>query len=362
MKIEINRDALSSALQTASLTVGRTQMHILLSMIYIETNGDRINILSTDLERSIKTYCACNVVEQGSILLPAKKLIQIVKELPSDSVTIETTETSATIKSGTSRFRIVGLSTDDYPFVNRAVGDTLIEMSESDLLEYVKRSQHAASQDESRYTLNGIYFSRIANELRIASTDGKRLVEQTKLSEGNDFSFIFPLQSIQPLVSLCSGIATVSIKQCDNGVFFDFGDTTFWTKTVEGKYPDYRSIMNKDYDVSANVDRELFTKCVNRASLVVSDKSNKIAIQFEKDSIKVIGESQEHGDFEENVKCACGESEVFTVAVNPRFLLESLKVLSDDIITMRYKKDSMQPIQIASNGYFEIIMPLKQNC
>jgi len=375
MKFKINQDHFSNGLQQVLNVVASRSTMPILSNVLIEAEEGHISLTTTNLDLGIRCRIKAEVTDIGSITLPVRKLATIVKELPVNEVFLETSEKNqAKITSGGSLFKIMGISSEEFPplptFENRKV----FELSQDQIVNMLKSVSYAQSTDENRYILNGVYFNFADEKLTLVATDGRRLGLtglDLEVSEENAGSLILPAKTVAELERLMGKGEKVNIAFNDRQAAFEIGldeagdsglvDHLYLvSKIVEGNYPNYRQVIPKETEHRVKIERELMLECVHRAALVTSDKSNSVKIKVSKNLLEISGQSTEYGESHESMAIAYDGPEV-QVAFNPQFLMEPLKALNKDEVFFEFKDELSPGLFKTLDNFICVIMPLRLN-
>ena len=375
MKFKINQDHFSNGLQQVLNVVASRSTMPILSNVLIEAEEGHISLTTTNLDLGIRCRIKAEVSETGNITLPVRKLATIVKELPVNEVFLETSENNqAKITSGGSLFKIMGISSEEFPplpsFENRKV----YELSQDEIVNMLKSVSYAQSTDENRYILNGVYFNFADEKLTLVATDGRRLGLtglELEVSEENAGSLILPAKTVAELERLMGKGEKVNIAFNDRQAAFEIGldeagesglvDHLYLvSKVVEGNYPNYRQVIPKETEHRVKIERELMLEFVHRAALVTSDKSNSVKIKVSKNLLEITGQSTEYGESHESMAIAYDGPEV-QVAFNPQFLMEPLKALTKDEVFFEFKDELSPGLFKTLDNFICVIMPLRLN-
>jgi DNA polymerase-3 subunit beta len=375
MKFKINQDHFSNGLQQVLNVVGARATMPILSNVLIEAEEGHISLTTTNLDLGNRCRIKADVSEPGGLTLPVRKLATIIRELPQNEIFIETSENNqAKITSGGSNFKIMGISTEEFPplpsFENRHV----FELSQTEIVSMLKSVSYGQSSDENRYILNGVYFNFADEKLTLVATDGRRLALtalDTEISEDNAGSLILPAKTVAELERLMGKGDKVKIAFNDRQAAFeisidDSSDTGLVdhlylvSKIVEGNYPNYRQVIPKETEHRVKIERELMLECVHRAALVTSDKSNSVKLKVSKNLLEISGSSAEYGESHESMAIAYDGPEV-QVAFNPQFLIEPLKALTKDEVFFEFKDELSPGLFKTLDNFICVVMPLRLN-
>lgn len=375
MKFKINQDHFSNGLQQVLNVVATRSTMPILSNVLIEAADGHISLTTTNLDLGIRCRIKADIETPGGITLPVRKLATIVRELPQSEVFVETGDNNqAKITSGGSLFKIMGISTEEFPplptFENRHV----FELEQAEIVNMLKSVSYGQSTDENRYILNGVYFNFADEKLTLVATDGRRLALtalETDITEDNEGSLILPAKTVAELERLLGKGEKVKVAFNDRQVAFEVaigedGDTGLVdqlylvSKIVEGNYPNYRQVIPKETEHRVKIERELMLECVHRAALVTSDKSNSVKLKVSKNLLEISGSSSEYGESHESMAIAYDGPEV-QVAFNPQFLMEPLKALTKDEVFFEFKDELSPGLFKTLDNFICVIMPLRLN-
>lgn len=376
MKFKINRDHFTSGLQQVLNVVGTRASMPILSNVLMVAEGDQVALTTTNLELGIRCEVSASVEERGSLTLPVRKLFSIIREMPSLDVEVETySNYQAKITSGSSLFRIMGMSADEFPVLPSFDDKHSYILQQTDLQRMLRSVSYAQSTDEARFIMNGVFFNFAENLLTLAATDGRRLAvvsREMEVTEENAGHLILPGKTVQEVERLLGKGDTVRIAFNDRQVAFEIGseadsedtglkDTIYLvSKVVEGNYPNYRQVIPKNNDRHIKLNREMLANCVRRAALVTSDKSSSIKVHITKDLLEITGQSAEVGEANVSLPVEYDGPDV-SVAFNPQYLLDPLKALSRDEVIFEFKDELSPGVLRTQDSFLCVIMPLRLN-
>lgn len=377
MKFKINRDHFSSGLQLVSSVVGSRKTMPILQNVLIEAREGLIHLTTTNLDLGIKCSVKAEVTGEGSVTLPVKDISRIVRELADIEVNLESNETSkSTITTRGSVFNIIGMDSKEFPPLPELEDRKSTEIRRDELTQMLKSVSFAQSVNEERYMLKGVFFQFEAETLSLVATDGRRLAVANKLMKSDDNSqgeFILPSLTVNELEKLPKTGDKIFLSFTDRQVAFELKVNTsededqgfrnsvyLVSKVVEGKYPNYKQVIPKDDFKSATVERELMQECVNRAALVSDER---VTLRVKSKEMEISGQSM-LGDACESMPIDY-EGEDSTVSFNPKFLLDPLRAIQKDQITLEFR-DDMSPGVFRVNAEEElqpkilcVVMPIR---
>jgi len=334
----------------------------ILSNVLIEAVGGELKLTTTDLDVGVSGSVEATVEKEGSTTLPAKRLVSIIRELPAESVEVSVDgKNHASIKSGPSFFKIIGLGEDEFPPLPKFNDAKEYKIGQSVLKDALKKTSYAISTDETRYVLNGIFTSFKEGKLTLVATDGRRLAmveNDLEFPSANEAEVIIPSKAVAELQRLLSEDGDVTLKLTDSQIAFEINGSLLVSKLIEGNYPNYRQVIPSNTTERLQVGREAFLETIRRVSLLASDKSNSVKLAFGADSIDVMANSQDIGEATEQIAVTYSGKE-FAIAFNPEFLMAPLKNLTTEDVYLDLI-DEMSPGVIRIDGSFlYVIMPMR---
>lgn len=353
MKFKINRDHFSSGLQLLTSVVGARKTMPILQNVLIEAQEGLVRLTTTNLDLGARCSVKADVEEIGSVTLPVKEIGRIVRELADIEVSVETSDSSkATISTRGSIFNVIGMESKEFPPLPQLENKKKFNLDRLEMVSMLKSVSYAQSVNEERYMLKGVFFHLTKEKLSLVATDGRRLAvtdRKMEIKENDEGEFILPSLTVSEIEKLPQIGNLLTISYTDRQVSFElkienesessgFKESVYLvSKVVEGKYPNYKQVIPKDDFNVAEVERELMQECVNRAALVSDEK---ITLRIKSNEMEITGQST-LGDACESMPINF-EGEDTAVSFNPRFLLDPLKSITRDKISLEFR-DDMSP-------------------
>ncbi|MEM7396596.1 MAG: DNA polymerase III subunit beta, partial [Verrucomicrobiota bacterium] len=319
MKIAISKENFLQGLQQVQNVVSTRTTLPILSNVLLEASGNELKLVTTDLDVGISGVVEAEVTTPGSTTLPARRLLNIVKELPSSDITMEVDDNNvASIRSGPSFFKIIGLGRDEFPPFPNFEEAKSFTFPQSELKDSLKKTSYSISTDETRYVLNGILMSFADNTLTLVATDGRRLAmvdHELEIPQSHEMQIIVPTKAVNELQRLLNDDGDVQISVAENQASFSLNQNLLVTKLIEGTYPNFRQVIPEKTVDRITLERETFLDTVHRISLLTSDKSHSIKVVFKEDNIEIMANSPEIGEAKETLAVAYKGNE-FPIAFN----------------------------------------------
>lgn len=343
---------------------GKTTMPILESIL-IEVENDIIKMTGNDMEMGIETLLKGEIVREGSVLVEAKMFFEFVRKMPSDEIIIETSDNTIIITSGKSEIKLAVKDKDEFPALPDIDRDKKITVSQFTLREMIRQTIHSISTNESSKLMTGELFEIKDNEFKITSLDGYRIsIRKVFLKENYDtVKVVIPGKTLNEIIKIISGGIEddVNIYFTDKHVLFEFDDTIVLSRLIEGEYYRIDQMLSGDYETKVNVNKSEIFGCIDRASLLIRESDKKPIVLNVTDNNLKIEVNSSMGSLDEQIDIS-KEGPDIMVAFNPKFMIDALKVIDDDEITI-YFINSKAPFFIKNDegSYIYLIVPVKLN-
>lgn len=371
MKLTIAKDQLLLGLQAVQNVVGaRTTLPILSNVLIAAADG-RLELTATDLDVTIACSVGATVESPGRATLPVKKLVDITRELPSSELEIEIDDKSvASIRAGSAFFKVNGLAAEEFPPLPVFAKNRTLTVPQDKLKAMLRKTSFAVSTDESRYVLNGIFFSLKENKLILVATDGRRLAmceEEADVAAENQADFIVPTKAINELTRLLHPGGNVEVKFTENQASFATQASTeggfsavLITKLVDGNYPNYRQVIPAEPQERVPLNREEFLKALRLAEIMTTDKQNSVKLTFSRNQLAITANAPEVGEARQTVAIKY-QGKDFAIAFNPEYLLDPLKALENDEVFFELIDELSPGVLKTNEPFLYVIMPMRMS-
>lgn len=367
MNLSISKEQIINGLQAVQNIVSTRTTLPILSNVLLRANDGHLELTATDLDVTIASKVEAKVIRTGAATVPVKKLFGIVRELTNLELEIEVDEKNVcSIHSGPSDYKIHGLSADEFPPLAVFKEDKKVVLPQETVKGMMKKTSFAASTDESRYVLNGIYISLRDHKMTMVATDGRRLAlvdEDLDVSETSQGEFIVPSKAVNELNRLLMDKGEVEIRYAENQASFTLKDekaapVLIVTKLIEGNYPNYRQVIPAETKERVSLVREEFLHALRRAEIMTSEKSNSVKMNFNKNRLEITANSPEVGEAKESLAINYKGKEM-AIAFNPKYLIDPLTALPNDEVFLELI-DELSPGVLKINGPFlYVVMPMR---
>jgi DNA polymerase-3 subunit beta len=367
MNLTIAKEQILNGLQAVQNVVSTRTTLPILSNVMMRAEGDRLEFTATDLDVTISCGVEAKVKKGGVSTLPVKKLFGIAKELGIGEIDLEVDEKNVcSVRSGPSFYKIHGLGAEEFPPLPKFKEDKKVVLPQQTIKGMLRKTAFAMSTDESRYVLNGIFFSLKDHKLTMVATDGRRLAlveEEVDVNEKSQGEFIIPAKAVNELTRLLQDEGDVEIKFGENQAAFTLKDEKGFSiliisKLIEGNYPNYRQVIPGEAKERISLMREEFLHALKRAEIMTSDKANSVKLTFGKNNLAITANSPEVGEARESLAINYKGKEL-AVAFNPKYLIDPLNALGDDEIFIELIDELSPGVVKIKAPFLYVVMPMR---
>lgn len=372
MEFRIDKEVFLKSLQKIqSIVEKRTSMPIL-SNVLLEASESSLHVTATDLEVGMKGIYPAEVRAPGRITVGAKKIYEIVKELPNLQISFSAKKNDwVEMTCGKVHFNIVGLSAEEFPYFPTVHEENFFEIESTLLRGMIEKTSYAICNDDTKYNLNGVFTKTEtaadgAQQLKMVATDGHRLsIASCPLTgrAGEELvkGVILPKKGVFELKKIAEEDGgTLLFGFMDNSAVVKRGDSYMVMRLVDGEFPDYNRVIPTANERSIMINKDDFTHSVRRMAILSSEKFKGIMLDIAESSIRISSSNPELGDATEEIDITYG-GEPFSVRFNARYLLDVLAVAETERVEMKFK-DELAPSIILpekSDSFLAVIMPMR---
>ena len=376
MEFRMEKKVFLRALAMVQTIVERRSTIPILSNALIQTVKENVVLTATDLETAIQAHVPARIAVEGEVSLSARKLFEIVRELPDSPIHLSTRENNwVTLTCEKSVFNIAGIDPQEFPPLPKFRDEDFRPFPTSEITEMIEKTVYAASLEESRYNLNGVFFKGIKiNDqpgIRMVATDGHRLalIEKAGLDFSNlEKGIIIPRKGLLEIRRLIGDGSPkeeeredlVYLTLSENNFVAKRGGTIVLTRLIEGEFPDYESVIPTDNDKNIKLSRERFMACLKRISTMVSDKGEGVVFEIRRGSMAVSSSSHDFGDAREDLDIDY-TGEDLIIGFNARYFIDALAAVGTEDVVFELKDNATAGIlrPIGTEGHLALVMPMK---
>ncbi len=364
MEIRVNRSHFLGELGPMQGIVERRTTIPVLSHILLTTAEDRFNMAATDLDVSLTSSCDAEIIGEGGIAVQARKFVEIIRAVNAEEVRLVLEdEKRLGIEAGNSRFKINGLSPEDFPTLPSVPNDDAVEIPFAAVKRMISRVIFAVSTEESRFQLNGALLGFKDGALEMVATDGHRLaliengLENGVAADG----VLVPRKALQELMRF-EGDETISFSRSDHHLSFRLGRRELICRILEGTFPDYERVISKDNDKQVMFDRKTLAEAVQRVALLTGDRARAVRMSFSDGKLMISAANPDLGEAVEELECNFAGGEL-RIGINPDYMNQFLSAVDTDQVRFELKDENTQcvgfPVDGSDERYLCVIMPMR---
>ena len=365
MRLTISREKLQEALVAVSAAVPAKTTLPVLGNLLLETTDRALRVSGTDLDISVAMEVVADIETMGGITVPARKLSEIVRELPPAPVKLVASgEQRISVECGKARFKLLGLPRDEFPAFPAVDFNSSWRIRSGDLQGLISHTAFAVSTEESRPILNGVLWEIRTGQLRMVATNGHRLAKMEVPFEGNqEGTFIIPPKALEQVRRLFPGDEELEVGWAENHIAFRSPFTSVYSRLIEGPYPPYDQVIPKDNDRVAVVDRAELTSALKRMAVVASDQTHRVKLTFNSALLKFSVQTPDLGEGQDEIAVRYS-GDPLDVGFNGLYLLEVLRYMPTDEVKLTFKHSeraaTIEPENWDSPArYTCLVMPLR---
>jgi DNA polymerase-3 subunit beta len=353
MKIRVHKSVLESALINSSSFVEKKDFSLITSHILLEAKDNKLVIKATDYEIGIMSKInTIETKEDGVATANGKKLVDIIKALKNDELIIETNEDNLHIKQKNSQYKLPMFRAEEFPNFPSPENMQKIEVVGDKFISSIKKALPTIETNNHKYELNGALLDIKNQTVRLVGTDTKRMSISVICDTNNeDTSLIIPEKSINEIQKLFSENLEIMFEKTN--LVIKNEDTLFFTRLINGKYPDYHRIVPVDANYTIKLPKDAMIEAIKQINIV----SNEIKISIIDNIVKFESLSDENLEAETKIEIEDSQEIDIAFGINSKYLLDFLQSLDEKEFKMDYK-DPSKAIKMYSNNFTTIVMPI----
>ncbi|MEW6290704.1 MAG: DNA polymerase III subunit beta [Thermodesulfobacteriota bacterium] len=371
--LNIAREDLLYALSSMQNVTGKPGTIAILSNTLLRSQNDSLELTGTDLEVGIRQTIPAEILSQGSITLPAKKLFEIVRESNSEHIHLEEIENNwVKIKADSSDYNLAGMASDEFPSFPEHKEESLIEIDTDDIKDLIEKTIFSVALDtESNFALTGILVEKEIKEdkkyLRMVSSDGHRLSLIKKEVTGDialfnlDKTTIIPRKGVQEIKKFCEHHKKLFIGFEEKQVVIKGDHAILIIRLMNGDFPDFRNllqIINREKFIEIN--RLVLLNAMRRMNLFTEDRFNVVKCHIEKNEMTLSSQSMDLGSAKE-VHPVKHSGDSIKLGFNGKYFIETLQVMTCENVKL-FIEGKDRPCLVYSENepdFISIIMPME---
>jgi DNA polymerase-3 subunit beta len=328
MKISVSKEALLSQLGLAARAAStRSAVQTLAGVLFHVEDGS-VELRATDMEMALRVTLDAQVESTGTVVLPARLLVEVVRSLPKDQLTLEhrSSQEDVQVSSGGADFQLRVLPPDDFPRLPDVPDEPAVRLASQAFVETAERVARSASRDETRPHLTGVLVSASGTELRMVATDSYRLsVKETTLERPVErkLEVNVPARALQELGRVAGAGEEIEVWQQAGQVIFRVDGVTLSSRLVEGRFPNYRQLLPETYEHELRANRAELIEVVRRIGLL-AQKNAPLRLAFSDGALEVSAQTPDVGRASESLPIPF-KGEPLEIGFNPEFLRDGLE-------------------------------------
>lgn len=365
MKFEIAKSQLLDSLQTALLAVPTKSTLQILNNFLFNLEGNVLEVSATDLDLGIRLKLEVQGLQDGSIVVNARKLVEIVKEQKDQAITITVEDYQVKIQAAGFKANITGFDAMEFPAFQQVQEDKQLSINSSELQFLAEKTLFAVSNDVTRLSLNGIYCEHEDGIMTFAATDGHRLGKAQIEHDGGlwNTGVIVPPKALGYILKIANMDTPLDIKIDETHICFSTEKVQVISKLIEGPYPKYQNVIPNDFEKIATLEREEAISVIRRIATMANIRTRQITVVFNPGQAEVLTRNQDlGGECREPMSLDYQGEDNFRVGFNASYLLEILKMCPSDQIRIKMNSSVgaciLEPIGEGLDFFF-LIMPLR---
>ena len=362
MKLQVTQENLTRALNSVSRVASSRGTLPILSNVLVKTVGNRVSIAATNLDIAITHFIGSKVAEEGAITVPARLMQDFVSSLPSGIIELKLEDYKLHISTDKYQSIINGVSAEDYPVMPAISEGKNWKVAAKALKTGLQQVVMAASSDEARPVLTGVYMHSHDGQLYLVATDSYRLAEKVLLKTKEEISLLVPATAIQDLLRILGEYdGEVVVTHDDQQVLFKVGDVELVTRLIEGNYPDYRKLIPESFALSATLKRADLTNITKVSSLFARESAGSVTINLDEKTEQVSIRSIASQLGENTASASAKVTGDGSITLNSRCILDALHAFSGEDVTFSFngKLEAWVLKDPKASDYLHLIMPLK---
>lgn len=365
MKLSVQRESLLSALQLVIGAVERRQTLQVLNNVLLKASDQRIALTATDMEIELVADAPADVITSGETTIPARKLLDITRSLPSEStVQLHQDGAKVLLKCGKSRFTLTSQPANEFPSLDELTSVQTVSVPQHVLAEIIAKTSFSMAQKDVRYYLNGLLIEVNPSTLRAVATDGHRLALCEHSCDANldlESGVIVPRKGVLELQRILDNSETpIDIQVSSNHLRIDFPSVRFTTKLIDGRFPDYNRVIPKEGDKQFTADRELLKQSLQRASILCNEKYKGVRLALSENMLTIQAQNPEQEEAQDELPIQYSGPSM-EVGFNVVYMINILDTLDTDTICveLRYANSSCLIHDGEDKNAIYVVMPMR---
>jgi len=368
MKVTVQKKDIVDVLSKVQGITGRKSNLAITSNILIRAIRTGLTLSATDLETGFEGTYPASVEDEGIITINARKFYEIIRDFPTDEIIVNEVENRwIQIGNQNIEYHIVGMNSDDFPSIPQLEGLKLFDMDRGALKKMIEKTTIVGSSDDKRAHIIGVFFEKIDAEnkqfVRMVSTDGSRLSKVDYPVEGDTDlgdGIIIPKKGLIEVGKFLESEGTAQVGFKDNHFIVKKDTETIIIRLLEGEFPEYKAIIEKEDANVIPLDRHMFLMMLKRMSILSSENYKGVIFSLSDDKLVISSTNPDIGESKEDMVVEYRGAPI-EVAFNPRFFIETLTVMEDEKVALNIVNEEKPCLieGLEDKQYLSVIMPMR---
>lgn len=363
MKFVIDKDIVLERLLQISGPTTTKQNYLTLNSVFISSENDKLKFITTDLDTTFISFLEIKAGEQGKAAVPMARLLSILRELPSSELTVKLEKNNLLINCEKIEFKMNTVDVEQFPKIEDIRKTSLIKINSQDLEEMIRLTSFSVSYESDNYVLTGVFVEIFEDKISFIATDGKRMAFITKKLPHNQpelktkLSFILPIKAVNELYKIVKEKKDeIFLFLEDNKVGFDFKDTQFIARPIQGEFPSFSQYIPQESKNKLVVNRKSFLLALRRAALLSTIEFQVVNLDLKKECVVISKKTPQLGEVTEVVD-ALYKGHSFSMGFNPNYLMDVLKNIDDEEVVFEFSGVD-KPAVLRKEGYICLVLPM----
>lgn len=366
MKFILNRELLLTPLQQIVSVIEKRQTMPILANILFKLENKQLTLTGTDLEIQIVVNIPLESDIEGSITIPARKLLDICRLLPTESdIKFDLKEDKLKIQSGRSRFSVSTLPAEEYPKFEMSQMDCKFNIKAAQFKQALEKTAFCMANQDVRYYLNGLMMSIFNDQLKFVGSDGHRLaIYEGKIKEKTEIEsrIIIPRKGVIELIRLLDvdEEAEITVEFSRNNIRIMIGSLIFSAKLVDSKYPDFSKVYDQAFRSPLHIQKQHLKEALTRVSILSNEKFKGVEFVIEGNTLKISTNNPEHEEADEEVGVEY-LGEALSIAFNSQYILDAVSNLDSELVVLTIAENVSSCFieESSDKNYKFIVMPMR---
>lgn len=363
MKFNFDRDAMIKEVSIAQEIITNKSPISILSNILLIAQDNTLIIKASDTSVNYMTQIPVDVIEEGSTTIFCDKFMSILTASPSGEIEFDQSDIKVTIKPAAKKikFQLKSIASEKFADIPTAVDVPFFEVPAKEFKQMIQQTIFSVSEDQNRFFMTGVYFTKKDDKFVMVSTDARRLsYSEKELAPGVDFSSaIVPTKILRCILKNASDEGNISLAIVDKLIFVRFGNYEFSSKLIDGQYPNYQKVIPESQAHSFQVNKFDFESALKRIEIMIDKKVGRIVFKIAPGILRLSSPESELGTADEEIPCRYDGEEI-SIALNDRYVSDPLKTIESENIVFEFT-EAMRAVTMRpepADYYFHIIMPM----